>query len=143
MAILLITHDLGIVADMADRLAVMYAGQLVEEATRERFYCAAAHPYSRKPFDSLPAVRKRAQALATIPGTVPPLNRDFTGCRFADRCDAGWDYCRDRVPAWNAVTGRPSRAVTVPTRPSGAAMAPSARPLTGRRAGSRPAAVYC
>jgi peptide/nickel transport system ATP-binding protein len=103
MAVLLITHDLGIVADMADRVAVMYAGQLVEEAGRERFYGAAAHPYSRKLFDSLPDVRKREQALATISGTVPPLNRVFGGCRFAERCDVGWDYCRDHVPAWNAV----------------------------------------
>ncbi|MGB5538656.1 MAG: ABC transporter ATP-binding protein [Gammaproteobacteria bacterium] len=104
MAILLISHDLGIVADMADRVAVMYAGQLVEEAGRDRFYAAAAHPYSRKLFDSLPDVRKREQALDTIRGTVPALNRQFTGCRFADRCDVGWDYCKTRVPAWNAVS---------------------------------------
>jgi len=104
MAILLITHDLGIVADMADRVAVMYAGQLVEEAARERFYGSASHPYSRKLFDSLPDVHKREQALDTIRGTVPALNREFTGCRFAERCDVGWDYCKTHVPAWNAVS---------------------------------------
>jgi peptide/nickel transport system ATP-binding protein len=103
MAILLITHDLGIVAGMADRVAVMYAGQLVEEADRENFFRDPRHPYSRKLFESLPDVRKREQALATIPGTVPPLNVVFTGCRFVDRCEAGWDYCRDHVPAWNTV----------------------------------------
>jgi peptide/nickel transport system ATP-binding protein len=103
-AILLITHDLGIVADMADRVAVMYAGQLVEEAGRDRFYAAAAHPYSRKLFRSLPNVRKREQALDTIRGTVPALNRQFTGCRFAERCDVGWDYCGNHVPAWNTVS---------------------------------------
>ncbi|MDH5470600.1 MAG: ABC transporter ATP-binding protein, partial [Gammaproteobacteria bacterium] len=65
MAILLITHDLGIVAGMADRVAVMYAGQLVEEATRERFFAAASHPYSRKLFQSLPDVKKRDRALDT------------------------------------------------------------------------------
>ncbi len=103
MAIMLITHDLGIVAGMADRVAVMYAGQLVEEAPRERFFAGPAHPYSRKLFESLPDVRKRDRALATIRGTVPPLNRRFDGCRFAERCAVGWDYCRQRVPQWNAL----------------------------------------
>ena len=100
MAILLITHDLGIVAGMADRVAVMYAGQLVEEATRERFFAAASHPYSRKLFQSLPDVKKRDRALDTIRGNVPPLNRDFSGCRFADRCEEAWELCESRVPEW-------------------------------------------
>ncbi len=103
MAIMLITHDLGIVAGMADRVAVMYAGQLVEEASRERFFSHAQHPYSRKLFESLPDVRKRDQALATIPGTVPELNQAFRGCRFAERCSASWDYCATHIPAWHAV----------------------------------------
>jgi len=85
-------------------VAVMYAGQLVEEAARERFYAAPCHPYSRKLFDSLPDVRKREQTLDTIRGTVPALNREFTGCRFAERCDVGWDYCTTHVPAWNKAT---------------------------------------
>jgi peptide/nickel transport system ATP-binding protein len=103
MAIMLITHDLGIVAGMADRVAVMYAGQLVEEASRDRFFSNAQHPYSRKLFESLPHVRKRDQALATIPGTVPELNQAFDGCRFAERCPASWDYCATHIPAWHAV----------------------------------------
>jgi len=102
MAIMLITHDLGIVAGMADRVAVMYAGQLVEEAARDRFFGAACHPYSRKLFESLPDVHKRDHALDTIPGTVPPLNREFDGCRFEDRCELAWDYCRSHVPGWNS-----------------------------------------
>jgi peptide/nickel transport system ATP-binding protein len=101
MAILLITHDLGIVAGMADRVAVMYAGQLVEEASRDRFFGSAAHPYSQKLFESLPEIRKRKHALNTIRGTVPPLNRVFTGCRFAERCDSAWEYCSNHIPAWN------------------------------------------
>jgi len=101
MAILLITHDLGIVAGMADRVAVMYAGQLVEEASRERFFGNARHPYSRKLFESLPEVRKRETALDTIKGSVPRLDRIFAGCRFADRCDYAWDHCLTRVPDWN------------------------------------------
>jgi peptide/nickel transport system ATP-binding protein len=101
MAILLISHDLGIVAGMADRVAVMYAGQLVEEAARSRFYAEARHPYSRRLFESLPDVGKRDHALSTIPGFVPRLDREFGGCRFAERCDRAWDYCRDHVPAWS------------------------------------------
>jgi len=101
MAILLITHDLGIVAGMADRVAVMYAGQMVEEAGRDRFFGDARHPYSRKLFESLPEVRKREHALETIRGTVPALDREFHGCRFAERCDHAWDLCNRRVPAWN------------------------------------------
>ncbi|HYQ71206.1 MAG TPA: oligopeptide/dipeptide ABC transporter ATP-binding protein, partial [Gammaproteobacteria bacterium] len=101
MAILLITHDLGVVAGMADRVSVMYAGQMVEEAGRDRFFSDARHPYSRKLFESLPEVRKRDHALDTIRGTVPPLDRAFRGCRFAERCDHAWELCRERQPGWN------------------------------------------
>ena len=100
MAIMLITHDLGIVAGMADRVAVMYAGQLVEEATRDRFFSDARHPYSLKLFESLPDVSKRDEALQTIRGTVPTLDHDFTGCRFAERCDHAWSHCRSHTPGW-------------------------------------------
>ena len=102
MAILLITHDLGIVAGMADRVAVMYAGQLVEEVSRDRFFGDARHPYSQKLFESLPEVRKRNHPLSTIRGTVPALDQVFTGCRFVDRCDAAWELCRTQIPAWNS-----------------------------------------
>jgi peptide/nickel transport system ATP-binding protein len=107
MAILLITHDLGIVAGMADRVAVMYAGQLVEESSCERFFAGARHPYSQKLFQSLPDIKKRDHALDTIKGSVPPLYYQFSGCRFADRCDYAWDYCQDNVPRWlNLSAGR-------------------------------------
>ena len=102
MAILLITHDLGIVAGMADRVAVMYAGQLVEEVSRDRFFGNAQHPYSQKLFESLPEVRKREQPLSTIRGTVPALDRVFTGCRFVDRCDYAWNHCHAQLPGWNS-----------------------------------------
>jgi len=105
MAVLLITHDLGIVAGMADRVAVMYAGQLVEEAGRDQFFAQASHPYSGKLFQALPAVQKRQQALDTIPGMVPALDHVFSGCRFAERCEHAWDLCRSQVPAWNRVAG--------------------------------------
>jgi peptide/nickel transport system ATP-binding protein len=100
MAVLLITHDLGVVAGIADRVAVMYAGQLVEQAGRERFFSAPQHPYSHKLFAALPDSSKREQRLTVIPGSVPPLNRIFYGCRFADRCDRAWDVCRMQQPGW-------------------------------------------
>jgi peptide/nickel transport system ATP-binding protein len=98
MSILLITHDLGVVSEMAHRVAVMYAGEIVEVAPRERFFAAPAHPYSVKLFDALPGAAGRDRPLAVIPGTVPPLNRAFTGCRFAERCDRAWALCRHEAP---------------------------------------------
>jgi len=133
MAILLITHDLGIVAGMADRVSVMYAGQMVEEAGRDRFFSEARHPYSRKLFESLPDVRKRDHALDTIRGSVPPLDQDFHGCRFAERCDHAWDLCRTRVPGWNpGAAGQHARCHLLDTTleiPASAATDKPLRPL--------------
>jgi len=103
MSLMLITHDLGVVAEMAHRVAVMYAGEIVETTSRATFFSRPAHPYSRKLFDSLPAGSKRGAPLAVIRGTVPALTRDFTGCRFADRCDAAWDLCRTSTPGFHDV----------------------------------------
>ncbi len=104
MAILLITHDLGVVSEMADRVAVMYAGQIVEEADRAAFFTNPRHPYSKKLFASLPDIKKRGQRLAIIPGHVPSLATEFNGCRFVDRCDDAINICRTRLPAWIAGT---------------------------------------
>ncbi|MEO7414946.1 MAG: ABC transporter ATP-binding protein, partial [Opitutaceae bacterium] len=100
MAMMLITHDLGVVAKMAHRIGVMYAGQLIEEAPRERFFRAPAHPYSRKLFESLPGARDDGGRLATISGNVPPMTTKFVGCRFAARCPAAFDRCRVDAPGW-------------------------------------------
>jgi len=100
MAILLITHDLGVVSEMADRVAVMYAGQIVEEADRIAFFTRPQHPYSKKLFASLPDIKKRGQRLAIIPGNVPSLITRFTACRFVDRCDDAINACHTQVPAW-------------------------------------------
>jgi peptide/nickel transport system ATP-binding protein len=98
MALLLITHDLGIVAKMADRVAVMYAGEIVELAEREAFMRAPQHPYSQKLFAALPSPQRRAEGLAVIRGQVPPLTQEFRSCRFADRCDFVFDRCRVEAP---------------------------------------------
>ncbi len=100
MAVLLITHDLGVVAGMADSVAVMYAGQIIERAGKEAFFRDPRHPYSRKLFDSLPDVGKRGHQLAVIHGAVPSLAREFKGCRFAERCDEAWDLCHEQAPRW-------------------------------------------
>jgi peptide/nickel transport system ATP-binding protein len=106
MAILLITHDLGVAAEMAHRVAVMYAGEIVETAGREQFFRGPAHPYSRKLFASLPGKARRREGLplAAIRGNVPPLSREFTGCRFAERCDHAWALCHDVAPGWVEVS---------------------------------------
>lgn len=106
MAVLLITHDLGVVAETADRLAVMYAGQIVEQASVKEFFHTPQHPYSRKLFGALPSATKRGQKLAMIPGMVPPLNQIFSKCRFVERCDVALPICRDQSPQWLATAER-------------------------------------
>ena len=103
MSILLITHDLGVVSEMAHHVAVMYAGEIVETARRDDFFRNPAHPYSRKLFASLPDRQARDRSLAVIRGRVPSLAQEFQGCRFADRCDYAWALCRATPPAWNDV----------------------------------------
>ena len=100
MAMLLITHDLGVVAQMAQQVAVMYAGEIIETAPVGVFFAGPAHPYSRKLFESLPERAGRGRPLAAIPGTVPPLTRAFAGCRFAERCDRVLPHCASVAPPW-------------------------------------------
>lgn len=103
MAILLITHDLGVVSEMTDRVAVMYAGQIVELADREDFFSNPRHPYSRKLFESVPSMGKRSRTLEVIPGSVPALTQTFNACRFEPRCDYAWQTCAQVEPRWTAL----------------------------------------
>jgi peptide/nickel transport system ATP-binding protein len=103
MSILLITHDLGVVSEMAHHVAVMYAGEIVESARRDDFFRNPAHPYSRKLFASMPDRQTRDRTLAVIRGRVPSLIGEIRGCRFADRCDFAWSLCRTTNPAWSTV----------------------------------------
>jgi peptide/nickel transport system ATP-binding protein len=105
MAIMLITHDLGVVAQMADHVAVMYAGQIVETASRQQFFNDTQHPYTRKLFEALPSEQKREEKLTVIKGSVPPLNQPFNCCRFSDRCDFAWQHCHDAAPRWLETEG--------------------------------------
>ncbi len=89
---LLITHDLATASELADEVAVMYAGQLVEHCSAPQFFSNPLHPYARALLESVPALRKD-RPLAFIPGRPPSLIRPPTGCRFADRCPARFDRC--------------------------------------------------
>ena len=100
MGMLLITHDLGVVAQMARRIGVMYAGEIVEEAPRDIFFASPRHPYTQKLFAALPDLKRRGGRLETIAGQVPALSAMPSGCRFAERCPHAWPRCRDEAPAW-------------------------------------------
>ncbi len=97
-AVLLITHDLGVVAENADRVGVMYAGRIVEEGSLEEVLREPAHPYTAKLLDSIPSTRKPNEALQTIEGRVPPATDFPPGCRFADRCHRVLPLCRETDP---------------------------------------------
>lgn len=98
MGMLLITHDLGIVAEAADDVAVMYAGQIVERASVSALFDAPGHPYTRGLFASLPAMNQDRARLYTIPGSVPPATDFPQGCRFAPRCPHAMARCRTEAP---------------------------------------------
>jgi peptide/nickel transport system ATP-binding protein len=125
MAMLLITHDLGVVAETAQRVAVMYAGEIVEVAPVDVFLAGPAHPYSRKLFDSLPERGSRDAPLAVIHGSVPALDGGFAGCRFAERCDDAFERCRVAPPP--LVQLPDGRQVRCHLYPSG--VAPGASPV--------------
>lgn len=93
MSLWIITHDLGIVSQIADTVAVMYAGQLVEVSSRDDFFNKPAHPYSQRLFDAIPKIDKRNEALVILPGSVPSLSQQFSGCRFAERCEFSVAAC--------------------------------------------------
>lgn len=103
MSLLLITHDLGVVAEMAHQVGVMYAGQIVEQASRTRLFDQPLHPYTQKLFAALPDATRRNQSLAAIPGNVPALGSVSQGCRFAARCDKAWSLCNEQTPDWTVV----------------------------------------
>ncbi|CAI2718488.1 ABC transporter ATP-binding protein [Nitrospina watsonii] len=94
MAILLITHDMGVVNQMADDICIMYAGRIVEHGSREAVFRNRAHPYTRRLFDSIPKPGDAPYLLNTIPGMVPPATEYGEGSLFADRCQFVMDVCR-------------------------------------------------
>jgi oligopeptide/dipeptide ABC transporter ATP-binding protein len=103
MGMILITHDLGVVADVADRIAVMYAGRIVEEANVYDLYAQPAHPYTVGLLNSIPRLDEKGQELRTIKGLPPNLLKIPSGCPFHPRCPRAQQICVDEVPALRQV----------------------------------------
>ena len=109
-SILLITHDMGVVAETASRVMVMYGGEIVEEAPVGRIFAAPHHPYTEGLLGAMPRVGEERERLRTIPGTVPPPTNWPSGCRFHDRCPYSWDRTeREHPPLYEVETGHFSR----------------------------------
>jgi peptide/nickel transport system ATP-binding protein len=147
MAILLITHDLGVAAEMADRVVVMYAGRIAEQASVTELFARPAHPYTRGLLRSsvLPLGEQRGTRLAAIPGSMPRLDEMPSGCRFHPRCSLASEQCRVEAPAltnlgerdvscWHAFEPDPVERVRLPvvaasSVPPSASASTSERPL--------------
>jgi len=102
-SVVLITHDLGVIADAAQNVAVMYAGRIVEYSAVSDLFSAPLHPYTVGLLESTPRIKDRSIQdgyLKTIPGTVPDMHHLPKGCSFQDRCYHVMDQCRDREPDW-------------------------------------------
>jgi len=112
LGVLLITHDLGVVAEVADDVCVLYAGRVVERGAVDVVFNAPLHPYTQGLLASLPSLAPRGQPLPAIPGAVPPIERWPTGCRFRDRCDRATEACATD-PALVVVNDRAVRCVRV------------------------------
>jgi oligopeptide transport system ATP-binding protein len=109
MGLILITHDLGVVADVADKIAVMYAGRIVERADVYDLYRQPGHPYTKGLLESIPRLDQKGQQLAAIGGLPPNLMRIPSGCAFNPRCKLAQDVCRkDRPALREVVPGRES-----------------------------------
>ncbi|MCX5194595.1 ABC transporter ATP-binding protein [Streptomyces sp. NBC_00249] len=104
MGLILITHDLGVVADVADKIAVMYGGRIVENAPVHEIYKRPAHPYTRGLLDSIPRLDQKGQELYAIKGLPPNLLNIPSGCAFNPRCPKAQDICRTDVPVLHQVT---------------------------------------
>jgi len=114
-SVMLITHDMGVIARMADRVVVMYAGKVVECAPLADLFTAPLHPYTRLLLAAVPPVRAKAERLPVIPGTMPSPGAMPAGCRFHTRCPAALPACRERSPALEAVSPtRLSRCLRTP-----------------------------
>src|SRR5216684_1172591 len=114
-AIILITHDLGVVAEVCDDVAVMYAGEIVERAAVDELFASPQHPYTVGLLGSIPRLGRRASHLATIEGMVPNMANPPSGCRFAARCPFASDICVAAPPPMvNLSPGHWSRCLKAP-----------------------------
>ena len=98
MSMILITHDLGVVAETCSRVAVMYAGEIVEQAEVNELFRTPLHPYTQGLMGAIPRLERAAKRLNVIRGTVPPLSEMPLGCKFHPRCDDAMEICRNSRP---------------------------------------------
>jgi oligopeptide/dipeptide ABC transporter ATP-binding protein len=109
-SILMITHDLGVIAETAQRVIVMYGGEVVEEASVETLFANAHHPYTEGLMNAMPSLGAARDRLNVIPGTVPPPTAWPDGCRFRDRCPYSWEKCEaEHPPLYQIGEGHTSR----------------------------------
>ncbi|MFJ3218475.1 ABC transporter ATP-binding protein [Kitasatospora sp. NPDC086801] len=112
MGLILITHDLGVVADVADKIAVMYAGRIVETAPVHDLYANPAHPYTKGLLRSIPRLDQKGQELYAIKGLPPNLLKVPAGCAFNPRCDVATDLCRTEIPELHHVADKDGKELT-------------------------------
>ncbi|MCU6792018.1 ABC transporter ATP-binding protein [Paenibacillus sp. WQ 127069] len=121
MGMLLITHDLGVVAEMCDRVVVMYAGRVVEEASVKDLFATPQHPYTKGLIQSVPKLRQKVRRLDSIPGNVPDLTAMPQGCKFAPRCRDVMERCLTQEPELLTIEGQSERKsrcwLTQPEKP--------------------------
>jgi peptide/nickel transport system ATP-binding protein len=105
MTIILITHDLGIISEIADKIAIMYAGQLVEIGRASEIYENPKHPYTQALISAIPILQHNSKRLEFIKGNPPDLTRPLPGCRFYERCPHAMDICKEDPPEFATETG--------------------------------------
>ena len=98
MAVMFITHDMGVIAEVSDRVMVMYAGSIVEEAPVKKFFANPIHPYTRGLLKAIPRPDQKKERLFMIEGTVPKISDDIQGCKFCDRWDCAIEICKSQKP---------------------------------------------
>jgi peptide/nickel transport system ATP-binding protein len=104
MSVILITHDLGVVAEMCDEVIVMYAGKIVERTDVDSLFYNPKHPYTKMLLESIPKLEEESETLGSIEGIVPSLkNMPKVGCRFADRCPMATEDCKKITPILSEV----------------------------------------
>jgi oligopeptide/dipeptide ABC transporter ATP-binding protein len=143
-SIAMITHDLGVIAEVASRVVVMYGGEVVEEARVETLFSEPHHPYTEGLLHAMPRVGRRRERLAVIPGNVPPPTAWPTGCRFRDRCPYAWDRCAaEHPPLYQIGVGHVSRChlADEPERRNQPHRPAAAAPIEGSRAPAARGAV--
>ena len=131
-SVIFITHDVSLLIEIADRIAIMYAGEIVEDASAQDMYRRPRHPYSDGLLHSFPPLRGPRRELTGIPGSPPDMSNLPTGCPYRDRCAFAFDACAAVTPELVAPAGRGRRPAPVGRVPAARPRRPSRRPASSR-----------